>query len=319
MPLAQRSSSSCAKMQTKLSSWTPLNHAPSNSKVFEERRKLLSKWCDRWSDSQRRAVLQDLVLSCSVEQLLFLSLSLWGPKCLRLGWGLTFTPTPLEQGVWKRLYIHSVQELRLTSLQVSSPQQQLEAPHVSSISKPEDLSEAVFISEGGAASISQPPGSISRTGIRKEKQPAPPPWRDSDRCPADTLRFNYLDNLEPPKQALKMRRTLRAPTCSSNTPKKSPSETHYKLRKAKSMVEHAPSITPPPPLLHDQPVTKETVSSLMRLVQWNAGMRPGPVRWAGPRPRGMVLRASQRSYRSPPSVPLFEVLPWTVPFSNTHR
>ncbi|KAK5903902.1 hypothetical protein CgunFtcFv8_007644 [Champsocephalus gunnari] len=225
MPLAQRSSSSCAKMQTKLSSWTPLNHAPSNSKVFEERRKLLSKWCDRWSDSQRRAVLQDLVLSCSVEQLLFLSLSvsrrlplqagdftcplpralclylfsfldprslsrcaqvswswrslveldqLWGPKCLRLGWGLTFTPTPLEQGVWKRLYIHSVQELRLTSLQASSPQQQLEAPHVSSISKPEDLSEAVFISEGGAASISQPPGSISRMGIRREKQPAPP-------------------------------------------------------------------------------------------------------------------------------------------------
>ncbi|KAI4802436.1 hypothetical protein KUCAC02_020272 [Chaenocephalus aceratus] len=287
MPLAQRSSSSCSKMQTKLSSWTPLNHAPSNSKVFEERRKLLSKWCDRWSDSQRRAVLQDLVLSCSVEQLLFLSLSLWGPKCLRLGWGLTFTPTPLEQGVWKRLYIHSVQELRLTSLQASSPQQQLEAPHVSSISKPEDLSEAVFISEGGAASISQPPGSISRTGIRKEKQPAPPPWRDSDRRPADTLRFNYLDNLDPPEQALKMRRTLRAPPCSSNTPKKPPSETHYKLRKAKSMM-------------------------FLRTP-------PGPVKWAGPRPRGEALRASQRSHRSPPSVPLFEVLPWTVPFSDTHR
>lgn len=30
---------------------------------------------DRWSDSQRKAVLQDLVLSCSVEQLRFLSLS----------------------------------------------------------------------------------------------------------------------------------------------------------------------------------------------------------------------------------------------------
>ncbi|KAK5880438.1 hypothetical protein CesoFtcFv8_023466 [Champsocephalus esox] len=123
------------------------------------------------------------------------------------------------------------------------------------------------------------------------------------------------------------------PPCSSNTPKKSPSETHYKLRKAKSMMFLSSNCRPPPPPppphyetrpswaspSHDHPVTKETVSSLMRFAQWNAGMPPGPVKWAGPRPRGEALRASQRSHRSPPSVPLFEVLPWTVPFSDTRR
>lgn len=38
---------------------------------------VLSSLCqfDRWSDSQRKAVLQDFVLSCSAEQLTFLSLS----------------------------------------------------------------------------------------------------------------------------------------------------------------------------------------------------------------------------------------------------
>ena len=43
---------------------------------------------------------------------------LWMPKCLRLGWCISFSPTAFEQGVWKRHYIQTVQELRLASLQV---------------------------------------------------------------------------------------------------------------------------------------------------------------------------------------------------------
>lgn len=30
-----------------------------------------------------------------------------------------------------------------------------------------------------------------------------PPWRDSDRHPTDTIRFNYLDNLHPVEHARK--------------------------------------------------------------------------------------------------------------------
>lgn len=43
---------------------------------------------------------------------------LWMPKCLRLGWCISFSPSPFEQGVWKRHYIQTVQELRLKFLQV---------------------------------------------------------------------------------------------------------------------------------------------------------------------------------------------------------
>ncbi|XP_029318827.1 LOW QUALITY PROTEIN: F-box only protein 16 [Cottoperca gobio] len=372
MPIAPRSSANCAKMRTTLSSWTPLNHALSNSKVFEERRSLLGKWFDRWSDSQRKAVLQDFVLSCSVEQLVFLSLSvsrrlplqaadftcllpralclylfssldprslsrcaqvswhwksivevdqLWRPKCARLGWSINFSPTPLEQGIWKRHYIQTVQELRLTSLQTASSQQQFVVPPVSAI-RHEDLSEVAFISEERPASSSQPLRSISRTGFRKEKQPAaPPPWRDADRRPEDTLRFNYLDNLDPTEQG---RVNFRASTCRSNSSKpgdgsrKTLSEAHYKLRKAKSLMflssncrpQHPPPLPPPPhhetrpswaSRSHDHPVTKETAKSLLRLAQWNAGIRPGPVRSAVPRLSVEALRASQRSHRSAPS------------------
>ncbi|EAW63515.1 F-box protein 16 [Homo sapiens] len=39
------------KMQTKMSTWTPLNHQLLNDRVFEERRALLGKWmgcCSGW-------------------------------------------------------------------------------------------------------------------------------------------------------------------------------------------------------------------------------------------------------------------------------
>uniref|UniRef100_A0A667XPH3 F-box protein 16 n=2 Tax=Myripristis murdjan TaxID=586833 RepID=A0A667XPH3_9TELE len=252
MPFAPRSALSSAKMQTKLSAWTPLNHQLSNHNVFVERRNLLAKWFDKWSDSQRKAVLQDLVSSCSAEQLRFLSLSvskrlplqaadftcllprvlclyifsfldprslcrcaqvswhwksiveldqLWMPKCLRLGWCISFSPTPFEQGVWKRHYIHTVQELRIGKPQTPSSQQQFVAPDV--CSKSAEPSEAILAREERWASASKRAGSAAGRGSGTVKQTAAlPPWRDSDRHPKDTLRFNYLANLDPIEQAL---------------------------------------------------------------------------------------------------------------------
>ncbi|XP_069559243.1 F-box only protein 16 [Brachyistius frenatus] len=401
MPLAPRSSVSCTKTRTTLSAWTPLNHPLANSKVFEERRRLLAKWFDRWSDGQRKAVLQDLVLSGSVEQLRFLSLSvsrqlplqaadftcllpralclylfsfldprslcrcaqvswhwrsiveldqLWMPKCVRLGWCINFSQTPFEQGVWKRHYIQTVQELRLRPLQTfSSQQQQFVVPDVAAVSRQEP--EPAFISEERPASTTQRHGSSSGMGSRKEKQPAaPPPWRDSDRCPKDTVRFNYLDNMDPVEQAQTAQTRSRNSTWSSDASKpddgkrRAVSEADYKLRKAKSLMflssncrpNHSPPpLLPPPPLpphpLHhqtrppwashtqDHPVTKETAKSLLCLARWNAGIRPRPVRTPVPRLSVEALRASQRSHRSAPSTPLFDVQRWTAPASRTHE
>ncbi|XP_034756677.1 F-box only protein 16 [Etheostoma cragini] len=399
MPVAPRSS---AKMQTKLSAWTPLNHPESNSKVFEERRNLLAKWFARWSDSQRKALLQDLVLSCSVDQLLFLKLSvgrrlplqaadftcllpralclylfsfldprslcrcaqvswlwrsiveldqLWMPKCVRLGWCINFSPTPLEQAVWKRLYVHTVQELRVTALQVRRPdpqsahQQQPKVPHVSAISSRHGaLSEPAVISDEHATPPTQVRGGTSRTGFRKEKQTTtPPPWKDSDRRPTDTLRFNYLDNLEPSDAAYAQLSlqptsyTIGSTGRRGNTSQpddrsqKTVSAAHYKLRKAKSLMFLSSNCRPqhPPPPHETQsrpswaarspepPVTKETAKSVLRLAQWNAGIRPGPARPAVPRLSVEALRAAQRTHRSAPSTQLFQAQPWTVPASHT--
>ncbi|XP_035814330.1 F-box only protein 16 isoform X1 [Amphiprion ocellaris] len=360
-------------METKLSSWTPLNHPVSNSKVFAERRILLSKWFDRWSDGQRKALLQDLVLRCSMDQLRFLSLSvsrqlplqaadftcllpralslfifsfldprslcrcsqvswiwrsmveldqLWRPRCVRLGWSIGFTPTPFEQGVWKRLYVQKVQEIRITSLQ-----QQFVLPDVAAVQSEEPPDE-FFTSEEPPESTNQRPGSSSRSGLKKEKQL--PPWRDSDRRPKDTIRFNYLDNLEPVQLRAQMKSRVKPDDVEK---RKTLSEANYKLRKAKSLMflssnckpHHLPSpphlqtqtrplwASPPP----DHPLTQQTSSSLLRLAQFNAGIRPRPVRTPVPQLSVEALRASQRSHRSVPSTPLFDFQPWTA--STLHK
>nr|XP_061806790.1 F-box only protein 16 [Nerophis lumbriciformis] len=372
MPQAPRSPASPAKLQTRMSAWTPLNHSPSNCKVFEERRSLLAKWFDRWSDRQRKLVLHDFVKRCSKEQLRYVDLcvsrqlplqaadftcllpraiclyifsfldprslcrcarvswhwksmveldQLWMPKCLRLGWFMSFTPSVFEQGVWKRHYIITVQKMLLTA----QIEKQTTLPDVATVSsRHEDISLGVSLSEGL--------GRMSRSRLKREKHPpAHPPWRDSDKHPNDIVRFNYLDNSD--QVHIKSQSTTLSKKKADDGGQKTLSETSYKLRKVKSLMfltsnsRPQQSLSPPSAhetpesrphwasQIHSYPATKEEGEILLRQAQWNAGKRPGPVRTAVPRLSVGALRASQRSNRSIPSVPLFEFQPWTLPFS----
>ncbi|KAG7271591.1 hypothetical protein CRUP_000091 [Coryphaenoides rupestris] len=165
-----------SKLQTKMSAWTPLNHPVANSKF------------DKWSEGQRKCVLQDFLSRCSVAQLrsvrscleqqlplqavdftcmlprvlslfIFSHLDprslcrcaqvswnwrgiveldqLWMPKCVRLGWTLSFSPTPHELSVWKRLYVETVRTLRTARPQVGGASE-LPDPQVGGASEPPD-------------------------------------------------------------------------------------------------------------------------------------------------------------------------------------
>lgn len=52
------------------------------------------------------------------------------------------------------------------------------------------------------------------------------------------------------------------------------------------------------------PANKDSIKRLSQTSQWNAGIRPGPVRPPVPRLSKEGLRASQRSLRSTPSKPI---------------
>ncbi|KAK0132951.1 F-box only protein 16 [Merluccius polli] len=370
----EMASLSSSKLQTKMSAWTPLNHPAANSRVFSERRTLLVKWFDKWSESQRKCVLQDFLSRSSVAQLrcvrsrleqqiplqavdftcmlprvlsLFIfsyldprSLcrcaqvswhwrgiveldQLWMPKCLRLGWTLPFSPTPHETSVWKRLYVEMVKKLRTARPLFFM------VPEVAAIRPPTPPppDQALFDERWGRGS-----------GRTRDL----PPWRHADRHPKDTLRFNYLSNLDPVDQAkhAQMRGSI-------DHMRKSLSASSYKLRKARSQMMLSsldpglqlqtppPSLlpsptsslisTPPPSTSTPQPDASGLGRShpllLRRPLRYhgndsepggcNAGIRPGPVRAAVPRLSAEALRVCQRSSNTPPSVPLFESQPWT--------
>uniref|UniRef100_A0A671NLA1 F-box protein 16 n=1 Tax=Sinocyclocheilus anshuiensis TaxID=1608454 RepID=A0A671NLA1_9TELE len=340
-------------MQTKLSTWTPLNHQLSNAHVFEKRRNLLGKWFEKWTDSQRKQVLQDWFSRCSASQLKHLrqTLSSWVPeealdftrvlprvislyifsfldprslcrcaqvswhwknlveldqlwmlKCLKLGWCITFTPTPFEQG----------------ELHISRPKapvkEEFIIPEVKVIGSEIEGSLPVT----GHRELKSVLSSLHRkskdgNGLVKSAKGLPP-WKDSDRHPTDTIRFNYLDNLDSAEHA-RQENTMKAPSRST-----------YKLRKAKSLMflsldlsaagkqnQNRPQWAAQN--LEALPANKDSIKRLSQTSQWNAGIRPGPgpVRPPVSRLSKEGLRASQRSHRSTPTVSLFEGQPaWHI-------
>ncbi|KAI1897853.1 hypothetical protein AGOR_G00087540 [Albula goreensis] len=387
MTFAPKKTANRIKMQTKMSAWTPLNHQLSNDNVFEERRDLLGKWFDKWTDSQRKRVLQDFFSRCTLGQLRFLRAKLssqvpeealdfttvfprvlslyvfsfldprslcrcaqvawrwkalveldqlWLPKCLRLGWCINFTPTPFEQGVWKRHYIQTVQELHISKPKVrASTPLQVFSFQVQTPSEPEFVVPEVKAINSKEAELSEPSGRREQRGRsaggRGSGIPAKglPPWRGSDKHPTDTLRFNYLENCDPIEQARQLQAKSKVTvkfTKEENSKRKPLSDSAYKLRKAKSLMFLSLDVNqgrqrqmrPAWATNHsaEYPVTKATAKSLAQMAQWNAGIPPGPVRLAVPRMSEGGLRASQRSQRSTPTVPLFEVHPWKPPPSD---
>nr|XP_013039921.1 F-box only protein 16 [Anser cygnoides]XP_013039922.1 F-box only protein 16 [Anser cygnoides]XP_013039923.1 F-box only protein 16 [Anser cygnoides]XP_013039925.1 F-box only protein 16 [Anser cygnoides]XP_013039927.1 F-box only protein 16 [Anser cygnoides]XP_013039928.1 F-box only protein 16 [Anser cygnoides]XP_013039929.1 F-box only protein 16 [Anser cygnoides]XP_013039930.1 F-box only protein 16 [Anser cygnoides]XP_013039932.1 F-box only protein 16 [Anser cygnoides]XP_013039933.1 F-box len=351
------------KLQTKMSTWTPLNHQLMNDKVFEERRALLGKWFDKWTDGQRRKILVDLLERCSLSQQKFcakqlqdrvptealdfttrlprvLSLyifsfldprslcrcaqvswhwkylseldQLWMLKCLRFGWYINFSPTPFEQGIWKKHYIEMVKELHVTRPK-TPPKDEFVVIDVQPVRS--NIPEA------------KPPVLGRRTNKEKKELP---PWRSSDRHPTDTIRFNYLDNYDPIEQARQARKKGggETPDLSRQAAekKKRAGRGSNKLRKAKSLLSLTADLEPVPkppvrPSWATRPsagnlTPKAAAKTLAQSSQWNAGIRPAPVRAPVPKPRERGKKDFTRTNaRSTPS-PVFEAQPWRIPPSN---
>ncbi|XP_070591001.1 F-box only protein 16 isoform X1 [Erythrolamprus reginae] len=359
------------KMQTKMSTWTPLNHQLMNDKVFEERRNLLGKWFDKWTDNQRRRVLTDFLEHCSLSQLKFCfkllqdrvpiealdfttqlprvltlyifsfldprSLSqcaqvnwhwnyliqldqLWMPKCLRFGWYLNFSPTPFEQGIWKKHYIKKTEEFQMSRPKIP-PKNDFVVADIQPITKdvPEIKQSLLSVLESA---------SLLRRKINKGKSDLPP-WRSSDKHPTDIIRYNYLDNFDPIEQA-SIRRggglTLDLRSQSAFQKKRKPGSGTYKLRKAKSLMslsaelDSQAEVTVRPSWAQHQPnsypLTESTAKMFAQSAQWNAEIRPAPARGPIPKLSEKGKKAFTRTSRSSPTSPLFESQPWEVPSSS---
>ncbi|XP_064563288.1 F-box only protein 16 [Zonotrichia leucophrys gambelii] len=218
----------------RLSSWTPLNHRLINDQVFEERRALLGKWFDKWTDGQRRRILVDLLERCSLSQQKFCAKQLQArvpteavdfttrlPRVLSLYIFSFLDPRSLcrcAQVSWHWKYLSELDQLwMLKCLRFGwllnfcpTPFEQgvwkkhyIQMVRELRLTRPKTPSKDEFIVidvQPVKSNIPERKLSVSRG--RKEL----PPWRSSDRNPTDTIRYNYLDNQHPIEQARHARR-----------------------------------------------------------------------------------------------------------------
>ncbi|UJR38299.1 hypothetical protein I4U23_030969 [Adineta vaga] len=53
------------------STWTPLQDEETNARLFDERKQLVNKWFEKWTDDQRRIILDDLMAKSRPRQLTY--------------------------------------------------------------------------------------------------------------------------------------------------------------------------------------------------------------------------------------------------------
>ncbi|XP_031959462.1 F-box only protein 16 isoform X2 [Corvus moneduloides] len=228
-----------SKLQFKLSTWTPLNHQLMNDKVFEERRALLGKWFDKWTDGQRRRILVDLLERCSVSQQKFCAKQLQArvpteavdfttrlPRVLSLYIFSFLDPRSLcrcAQVSWHWKYLSELDQLwMLKCLRFGwfinfcpTPFEQgvwkkhyIEMVRELRVTRPKTPSKDEFIVidvQPVKSNVPERKLSVAGRGTTRGKKELPP-WRSSDRNPTDTIRYNYLDNYDPIEQARQARR-----------------------------------------------------------------------------------------------------------------
>ncbi|XP_058691756.1 F-box only protein 16 [Poecile atricapillus] len=351
MAFAPPKNSDGSKLQ--LSTWTPLNHQIMNDKVFEERRALLGKWFDKWTDGQKRRILVDLLERCSLSQQKFCAKQLQArvpteavdfttrlPRVLSLYIFSFLDPRSLcrcAQVSWHWKYLSELDQLwMLKCLRFGwfinfcpTPFEQgvwkkhyIEMVRELRVSRPKTPSKDEFIVidvQPVKSSVPERKLSVAGWGTARGKKNLPP-WRSSDRNPTDTIRYNYLDNYDPIEQARQARRKGggHTPDLSRQAAerKRRGGRGSAQLRKLSLPADLQPVPSPPARPTWAAPELTGTLpaEALARSSRWNAGIRPGPVRAPAPRPRG--TGDVTRGDTGSSSPPLFEAQPWHIPSSN---
>ncbi|OBS68575.1 hypothetical protein A6R68_02886 [Neotoma lepida] len=167
---------------------------------------------------------------------------LWMLKCLRFNWYISFSPTPFEQGVWKKHYIQMVRELHVTKPKASLRQK---AVANSRTTPPKDGFIVADVRPIPGNSLEEKPSPSlalrSSSALRKKNnlgEKELPPWRSSDKHPTDIIRFNYLDNCDPEHlwQGRRKRNEVTPDFKRQLRDKKKKLEDRARLRKVQSLV-----------------------------------------------------------------------------------
>ncbi|XP_052096675.1 F-box only protein 16-like isoform X2 [Mytilus californianus] len=331
------------------SAWTPLSNGETNNKIFEERRGLLKKWYEKWTDEQRKRIIEDLVHVSKIKQLQHaqtlvndkvpmkqedftrvlpkvLSVYLFSfldPRSLcrasRVCWHWKFLtesdqlwmPKCLRLG-WYLPFTPSPYETGVWKRNYIENIKSLQVLRPKLEYKKHDA-----LLELERLKISQERALRSQ----KDKKKNPQPWRGSDPVPKDTWRYNVLENNDIVGDVNKMRKKKSYGPHSDyiNINARSKVKTGQNIlnqaRKSQSMSRLSYSMDA---MNADRPQWARDDTSQNINVSFDKNVskprvKPGHL---SPEQKMPKQPPSARSERDPPTARLFPETPWKVPDST---
>ncbi|ELT94340.1 hypothetical protein CAPTEDRAFT_170674 [Capitella teleta] len=239
------------------STWTPLGNQEFNQKskdstpkspptkgpdplrgIFEERRALVGKWFDKWTDSQRKQVIEELMNKCKSKQVQFTidviskkqpifhdDFTRGLPRVISLYIFSFLDPRSLcrcSQVCWHWKYLTEVDQIwmpkccRLGWVLPFSP-----SPYETGVWKRLYIEKIMALKSYAPtvpmSSNGQLESSVSKMSLLADmeakgllntprQKDARPPWRGSDPTPKDIWRNNYLQNDDEKQKVAKLRK-----------------------------------------------------------------------------------------------------------------
>lgn len=327
------------------SAWTPLSNEETNNKIFEERRGLLKKWYEKWTDDQRKRIIEDLVQGSKLKQLQHaqtlvnekvpmkqedftrvlpkvLSVYLFSfldprslCRCSRVCWYWKFL-TESDQ-LWMPKCLRLGWYLPFTP-----------SPYETGVWKRnyiENIKSLQVLRPRHEALLELERLKLQDKANKKpnEKSKNPKPWRGSDPVPKDTWRYNVLDNDDVVADVNKIRKKkVLGPqaeyiTMNARSKVKTGQNILNQARKSQSMSRLEYSINAMnadrPQWAKDDNTQNVNVSFDKNLSTTKVKVKPGHLNPTQTIPQ---QPPTARSERDPPTARLFPETPWKVPEST---
>lgn len=334
-----------AKNRTK-SAWTPLSNEETNNKLFEERGDLIGKWYQKWTDEQRRKVLEDVLSHSRKKQLEFvrdfvhekvppanIDFTRILPRVISV-YVLSFLdPTSICRAAQLSWYWHDLCErdelwmprcVRVGWYLPFTP-----SPFERGVWKRqfvENIKVLILMAPKKPPKLTLDKLNSRERQISKDKkEPGQVPWRGSDPVPKDTWRYNYLQNDEVVKDIQKMRKKkvygkeVDSMVTNVQSKVKTGANILNTIQRSQSLSRLNAGITTA--TSSERPTwaqQRELTLTGTKSPQVNDGkttlMRPGPVSPPPKTPKSAKSRpTTARTARDPPSQDLFPAKPWNVP------
>ncbi|KAK3586784.1 hypothetical protein CHS0354_016959 [Potamilus streckersoni] len=321
------------------STWTPLSNEDTNNKIFEERRILIGKWFDKWSDDQRKKLFEHLLLKSKPSQLQYVreyveeyvpaykrDFTRYLPRVVSIYIFTFLDPRSLSRCAWVCHHWKSISELDELWMPKCLRRGWF-LPYTPSLYEV-GVWKRNYIENVKTLHLIRPKEklqiddvhSIKKTLKNMKKKTLP--WRGSDPQPKDTWRFNYLENDDVVDNINKLRKKKtyghEAEMIAKNARSKvktGQNMHNQQVRRSQSLGKmngevdtsqiwdvSRPTSAAPKSVTYDKNLVTVSRPNTVTSAQVTSVSRP-----AGSRP------VSSRTPRDPPSSPLFPHQPWKIP------